>query len=83
MAVELPRPPKPTRRVFTLTKVVLREPLSHDVPAILNSDVKGRWTGVADEEARVLVLKLTGYGTVRVPFEMVKYYTVSGAPVLE
>lgn len=68
-------------RKLTLTTVALREPLAHDVPSILNGDVKG-WTGIADEEARVVVLRAFGR-TVRVPFEMIKYYTVSGAPVAE
>jgi hypothetical protein len=70
------------QRKLTLTAVSLREQISHHLPALLNASVVG-WTGHADEEARVLVLKVRDVGTLRVPFEAVRYYMVSGAPVTE
>jgi hypothetical protein len=70
------------RPKLTVVEVEFKEHVRHDIPRILNEDRRD-WSAIADEEARILVLRckapLPTGAAFRIPLEAVRYYRCSGA----
>lgn len=70
-------------RKYKLIAFALRDRIDPSLPMQFNQQVKSLWSGSADEDTRVLIVKIssdhTAGGTYRIPFEMARFYRVSGA----